>query len=96
MKGGWSVTLLFGAHSDVGKGLSVELRLSMILDTCYGGDVHQMLLALGGIRSRNRDKTTRAHRAAIVAFAAARTAGTFQSLCCVLCVVCCLLVCLFD
>ena len=52
MAGGWSVTLLFHEHSSVGNGLSVELRLAMILNTCYNGDVDRMLLKVNEIHCR--------------------------------------------
>ena len=79
MAGGWSVTLLLGEHTDVAPGQPVDVRLATILEMCYGSDVKAMLLALNGIRWRNCVKGGMA----MAANAAARTAGTFQSLCCV-------------
>ena len=79
LAGGFDVPFLLSAHSTVAKGLPVVLRLDTILETCYGGDVTKMLLALDGVRSRNGVKGGMA----TAANAAARTAGTFQSLCCV-------------
>ena len=74
---GFDVTFLLGAHSTVAQGLPVVLRLDTILETCYGGDVTKMLLALGRIRWRNGVKA----RTAAVAAADARNKGTFQLLC---------------
>ena len=81
LKGGWSVTLLLSLHPDVAPGQPVDVRLATMLEMCYGDDVTLMVLALDGIRSRNRLKANVAASKA----ADARTEGTFQSLCCVLC-----------
>ena len=70
------MNLLLGVHSTVAKGLPVVLRLDTILETCYGGDVTKMLLALGRIRGGTCAKGGKNNSSA-----AARTAGTFQSLC---------------
>ena len=70
---------LLSEHQHVAPGQPVDVRLATILEMCYGSDVKEMLLALDGIRSRNGAKGGMA----TAANAAARTAGTFQSLCCV-------------
>ena len=74
------MAMLLGEHPHVAPGQPVDVRLASILKTFYDGDVTAMRLAAGGIRSRNGAKGG----PATAANAAARTAGTFQSLCCVL------------
>ena len=77
LAGGFSMTFLLSLHPTVAKGLPVVLRLDTILETCYDGDVKEMLLALDGIRSRKHAK----FRLAAAANVVARTTGMFQSLC---------------
>jgi hypothetical protein len=77
LAGGLSVPLLLSAHPTVAKGLPVVLRLDTILETCYGGDVKEMLLALDGLRWRSGVNGS----TAAAANAVARTTGMFQSLC---------------
>ena len=77
LAGGFSMTFLLSLHPTVAKGLPVVLRLDTILETCYDGDVKEMLLALDGIRWRNGA----IGRVAASKAVDARNKGTFQSLC---------------